>query len=339
MTPGALIWEAPHWLWLLPALAAVAWLWRRLGGPAEPAPLASGAAGPRRYLHPLAHLLPRDGEGPGASRWRGLTTWGALTLLVIALAQPVRIGEQLPEPPSRRDIVFIVDTSVGMLLRDYTLDGERISRMALLKQVLDELVQGLEGDRIGVVAFGERAHTLVPLSSDPQLVRQMIARLEVGLAGRTGAIGSAVALAVREAQLVEGGERRILVLVSDGEHPTGAIAPLAAAQLAADAGLALYTVGIGATSYAAAEQRDAGLIYHPADLALLRAMAERTGAKAYHADGSGALTRAIEEITARPTGVDDRPPRHRRLPLYRWPLLAALALLTLGALLPHRSTP
>lgn len=326
--------EHPAWLWLLPALAAVAWLWRRLGGPGEPATLAAGQAGTRRFLHPLAHLLPRDGAAAG-KRWRLVTAWAGLALLVLALAQPVRLGERLPEPPRQRDIVFIVDTSVGMLLRDYTLAGERLTRMDMLKRLLDELVQGLAGDRIGVVAFGESAHTLVPLTADHALVRSQLARLESGLAGRFKAIGAAVAQAVQAARRVQGGERRLLVLLTDGQQPTGAIAPLAAAQLAADEGLALYTVAIGATSYAAAEEGAGNLIYHPADLELLRAMAAQTGARAYHADGSAALAAAIRDITARPAAADDRPPRHRRLPLYPWPLLAA-ALLLLAGMLPRR---
>jgi Ca-activated chloride channel family protein len=332
-----LTWDAPGWLWLLPALAAVAGLWRRLGGPGEPAALAAGSAGPRRYVHPLAHLLPRDGGGD-AGRRRGVTTWGALGLLVVALAQPVRVGERLPEPPSQRDIVFIVDTSVGMLLRDYTLGGARITRMDLVKRLLDELVQGLEGDRIGVVVFGETAHTLVPLSTDRELVRQMLSRVEVGVAGRFNAVGSAVALAVKQAGRTVGGERRILVLLTDARQSSGPIAPLAAAQLAADDGLPLYTVAIGAASAAAAEEGGRGLIYQPADPALLRAMAERTGARAYQAGGGDALAEAIRDITARPAATDDRPPRHRRSALYHWPLFAALALLALGAMAPGRSS-
>ena len=316
-------------------LEGPAWLWRRLGGPGEPAALAAGRFGTRRFLHPLAYLLPRGGAADG-SRWRLVTAWTALALLVLALAQPVRLGERLPEPPRQRDIVFIVDTSVGMLLRDYTLGGERLTRMDMLKRLLDELVLGLEGDRLGIVVFGASAHTLVPLTADHALVRQQLARVESGLAGRFKAIGAAVAQAVQAARRVQGGELRLLVLLTDGQQPTGAIAPLAAAQLAADEGLALYAVAIGAASYAAAEEGAGNLIYHPADLELLRAMAAQTGARAYHADGSAALAEAIRDITARPAGTDDRPPRHRRIPLYHWPLLAAVLLLLAGTLAPRR---
>jgi hypothetical protein len=65
-------------------------------------------------------------------------------------------------------------------------------------------------------------------------------------------------------------------------------------------------------------------------------MAAQTGARAYHADGSAALAEAIRDITARPAGTDDRPPRHRRIPLYHWPLLAAVLLLLAGTLAPRR---
>ena len=62
--------------------------------------------------------------------------------IAISLTEPVRIGERLPDPPQERDIVFIVDTSISMILRDYVLDGKRIDRMTLLKGVLDRFEIG-----------------------------------------------------------------------------------------------------------------------------------------------------------------------------------------------------
>ena len=59
-----------------------------------------------------------------------------------------------------------------------------------------------------------------------------------------------------------------------------------------------------------------------------------TFARAYHADGGNALLRAIRDITTRPARGDVRPPHYRRIPLYRWPLVAAMLLLSAAAIAP-----
>lgn len=328
----------PLWLWLWPVLLIVALLWRHLAGSGAPAGLAIGTTAPRHFLHPLAGLLGSTARGTGRlPGWKLLAFGGALSCMVLAMAQPVRIGERLPEPPPQRDIVLIVDTSVAMLLRDYELEGQRVKRIDLLKQVLDGLVQRLVGDRIGVVVFGETAHTLVPLTDDHALVRGMLGRIDTDIAGRFSAVGDAVAMAVREANRVATGERRILMLFTDAQLPAGKIAPLAAAELAAEAQLPLYTVAIGAASREAEESAVAGLVYHPANLELLQRLAQRTGAGNYHADSTTALEQAVRDITARDAQTRQGEPEFVRLPLYHWPLLMAVLLLLLGLLeLPRR---
>lgn len=335
---GAFELSAPLWLWLWPGLVVVVLLWRRLAGQGEPASLATGTKAPRQFFHPLAGLLAssaiRSGHLP---LWKRLAIWGALSCMVLAMAQPVRLGARLPEPPRQRDIVFIVDTSVGMLLRDYVLNGQRVQRIALVKQVLDRLVQRLAGDRIGVVVFGETAHTLVPLTGDHALVRHMLARLDTDIAGRYSAVGDAVAMAVSEAGKRPVGERRILILFTDARLPAGTIAPLAAAELASEAQLQLYTVAIGASTHAAAEEESAGLVYQPADLDLLQRLAKRTGAAGYHAESTAALEQAVRDITVREAQARQGEPEFERLPLYHWPLLMSVLLLLLSQLgLPRR---
>lgn len=323
-------WDSPDWLWLLPLLLVLALLWRRFSGVTPALPQVPAGMREPGFFHTRIALLAQ----PSPQTWRGwwpwLSLWGAMGLLVLALAQPVRIGKLLPLPPKHRDIVFIVDASVSMVLRDYVLNGQRISRMDLLRQVLDELVQGLKGDNVGVVVFGDTVHTLVPLTRDHQLVRQMLARIRVGMAGRYKALGDAITLAVKQAQQRPGGERSILVLFTDATHPVGRIKPEAAAELAAEAGLPVYTVAIGSGSFDAAEQNVSGLLYQPADLRLLTALARRTGADSYQANGSDSLVQAVRAITRRQPGKARRSPHYERLPLYQWPLLAAALLLLAG---------
>jgi len=334
MNPGALEFTAPAWFWLLPVLAIAALAACARGGARSGDALVAGAGDAGlRLLHPLLALVP---AAPVASR-RALAahavTWLSLGLLVVALAGPVRLGRALPEPPREHDVVFIVDTSVSMVLRDFVLNGERVDRMNVVKGLLDEFIRTLRGERVSIIVFADTAYTLVPLTADRDLARRMLTRLDVGMAGRFNAVGDAIALAVRDAA-GEDPRRRVLVLLTDADQPTGTIAPQTAATLAAQADLPLYTVGIGATTYAAEEQRSTGLIYHPVDAQLLQELAARTGARSFLAGDTAALRAAIDAI-ARPE-VAAASPRFERRPLYVFPLAAGLALLSIGQWLQLR---
>ncbi len=331
LTPGSIELTQPDWLWLLAVLAILGLLWRRGARQVDDDGLAFDSPyANTRVLHPLLSLLNRDTRAVSVGyRLRSLFTGLALCLFVLALTQPVRIGEKLPDSPQQRNIVFIVDTSLSMALRDYVLDEQRIDRMSLLKGVLDRFVQALRGNRVSVIVFGESAYTFVPLTHDLDLVRRQLSRIETTMAGRYEAVGDAVALAVNEAS-AQPDQRRILVLFTDMHRSTGTIDPRTAAALAAEAHLPLYTIAIGATTYAAEEQRITGLIYEPVNLPLLNEMAERTGARGYQAGDADALRQAIADIDRREKTSVTQPPRYYREPLYQWPLLLGLLLLTGG---------
>jgi Ca-activated chloride channel family protein len=333
MTAGAIQLAQPGWLWLLPVLGAAAVWTQRI---ARRRPAHDGAD--VRFVHPLIGLLQPAMEGK-RGRHAGWLYWVVLACLVLALARPQRLGEWLPpQPPPSRDITLIVDTSVSMALRDYELDGRRIDRMTLLKGILARFVAGLPGDRIAVVVYGDHPYTLVPLTSDHALVRTMLMRIGIGLAGRTDGMGAAVALAVKQ-DAGRAPRRRVLILFSDGARPTGDITPRAAAALAAQDHMRLYTVAIGARTAGAAEHSAATLVYDPADRRRLAAMAKRTGGRLYWAGDSRALSRAIHDIARLETPPVKRKPRQLHQPLYQWPLLAGLlllALLRLGDILRGR---
>jgi Ca-activated chloride channel family protein len=322
----------PEWLWLLALLFLATLIWRAVGIRKQASSLAMGSANTRhRILHPLISLLPKNQLLHKTSFLRIMVYGLAMTCIVISLAEPVRIGERLPDPPQQRDIVFIVDTSISMILRDYVVDGARIDRMTLLKGVLDRFVQQLPGERIGIIVFGDEAYTLVPLTRDQDLLRRMLSRIQATMVGRFSNVGEAIALAVKQTRQQQQAQRhRVLVLLTDVDAATGSIRPDTAAELAFEAGLPLYTVAIGATTAAADEQRNTGLIYAPVDLALLKAISERTGAHSYQAGDAHALEQAINDISQHETNKREQAPRYYREPLYLWPLLAGIALLVLS---------
>jgi len=331
--PGTIELTHPEWLWVLPILLLATLLWRYIGRREQSASLVTGQFNYRyRIIHPLISLLPKSHFSHKISKLNFMVYGLVLIGLVISLAEPVRIGEKLPDPPQERDIVFIVDTSISMTLRDYVFEGRRIDRMTLLKGVLDRFIQQLPGERIGIIIFGDAAYTLVPLTRDHSLLRRMLSRIQATMVGRFNNMGEAISLAVKQSrQQSVRGRHRVLVMLTDADKPTGTIAPQTAADLALDEGLPLYTVAIGATTAEAEEQRTTGLIYEPVNNALLAAISERTGARNYQAGDSQALEEAVNDISLNETNKRIVAPRHYRETLYYWPLLFSVVLLSLLA--------
>ena len=132
--------------------------------------VVEGNTGGGIFLHPLAHLLPAT-KVPTWQRHlqRAIFLWLWLCLTV-AIAQPVQLGAKLPDLPPERDILLLVDVSISMTLTDYTLDEQPHSRMNVLKTLLHDFANHLQGERLGMIVFAETPYLLVPLTRDPTLV-------------------------------------------------------------------------------------------------------------------------------------------------------------------------
>lgn len=320
----------PLWLWVILILPILFMLIRHYGRIDTGSSLIDGMSGSStRVRHPLYKLLvPIEKKHTFETYSKTIFYWLLLSLLIVALAGPVQIGSKLPDPPRQRDIIFIVDTSVSMVLKDYTLNNKRIDRMNVIRSTLNNFINNLKGDRVSIIAFADTAHVLVPLTNDGYLLQSMLLRLRTGIAGRSSAPGDAVALAVKQIRK-KADRHQIMVLLTDAALPVGSITPIQAAKIAADAGLPLYTVAVGANTYDAEEQRTTGLIYHPADRELLKKMATITGAETYLAGDSRSLQAAIINIEKQKTSQQQGEDRFYRKSLHHWPLLFALMLLSL----------
>ncbi len=328
----------PEWLWLIPlyisALIVIPKFAIKYFIKNECASLVSTYENKKTLFHPLIKLLSRN-NGIIKKKTSIPFLYSVLYfLLVAALTQPVHIGKKLPDPPRQRDIIFIVDTSVSMILRDYILNGERIDRMSLLKSILDKFIRKLKGERMSIIVFGDNAYTLVPLTSDQILLRKMLSRVQATMAGRFNAIGDAIALAVKQASKTnketdsKAKRKRVLVLLTDADQPTSKIDPVVAAQLAKKENLPLYTIAIGASSLAAEEKRQGGLLYSPVDLELLNRLSAATGAKSFQAGNPNALEKAIDAINLHESNTRKFKPVYYREALYYWFLIAAAILIS-----------
>ena len=179
--------------------------------------------------------------------WRFWVAALAWILLVVGAARPERIGDELDVPVAGRNLMLAVDLSGSMDQKDFELAGRRVDRLTATKAVASDFIERREGDRIGLILFGERAYLQVPLTLDRETVNILLMEAFIGLAGEKTAIGDAITLAVRRVheQKEDIGDQ-VLVLLTDGANTAGEVQPVKAAELAQQVGLRIYTIGIGA---------------------------------------------------------------------------------------------
>jgi len=319
----------PLWLLLTPLILAALWsATRNKSGEEE-----SGSAS-MLLVHPDLSPLPEEKSTISASSRLQLILNGvALLLLVLALAQPQRIGDLIPEKPEGREIVMLIDTSKTMSIDDFELNGHRVDRLSVLKGVVSRFVEARQGDRFGVIVFGSTAATMVPPSFDRDLVNGMIQQVQVGIVGDNTAIGDAVGLALkqlRERQAL----RPALILFSDNtENTAGEITPTEAVALARRMGVAIYTVQIGSDLFAEGRvPAGAGSVVEPD----MKQIASLTGGRFYRADNSHALQSVVEDIGKLEQTIT-RPSTRRRVEEWYWlALLSAACLFSAARLLQIR---
>src|SRR3989475_2384444 len=164
---------------------------------------------------------------------------GAL-LMIMALARPQRLTRMATNERYGIDIVVALDASGSMAAEDF----RPRNRFAVAKDLIGEFISRRQDDRIGIVTFGVRAATRVPITYDRDIAQAILDKAQVGENGDGTAIGSAIATAVNRLRTSKS-RSRIIILVTDGVNNSGSIEPMTAAQIAAKEGIKIYTVGVG----------------------------------------------------------------------------------------------
>ncbi|SIT78770.1 Ca-activated chloride channel family protein [Pontibacter indicus] len=161
-------------------------------------------------------------------------------LVLLALARPQRINEQVEQTSEGIDIVLVMDVSGSMELQDI-----KPSRLEAAKDVAIDFINGRVADRIGLVVFAGDAYSLAPLTTDYELLRESIRSIENGMIPNDGtAIGSALAVAINRMR-DSSAKTKVAILISDGENTAGSLDPNMAARLAYAHQIKVYTIGIG----------------------------------------------------------------------------------------------
>ena len=316
------------WPWLLIALPLpllAAWL----------IPRARGAGSAALRLPHAGLSLPQSADTSPVSRVRRMLALLAWTLLVLAAARPQWLGEPEDVPRSGRDLLLAVDTSGSMSIEDMQIGNYVADRFSTVQMIASDFVERRVGDRVGLILFGSRAYLLTPLTFDLKTVAKQLDDSTIGLAGRETAIGDAVGLSVK--RLLERPQgQRVMVLLTDGVSNAGELDPQKAIELAVANKVRIYTVGIGAESVSVNSLFGSRTVNPSAelDVAMLTAMAERTGGKFFRARDTAELAGIYREIDELEPIADNAETLRPVDEIYYQPLAVAMLLAIFALVLP-----
>lgn len=279
---------SPHYLWLLTLLAPMIayYVWRTMqGGAAIQISTVEGVArAPKSVRYYLRHL-------PFALRA------AAFGLLVVALARPQQIEQNVRTSSEGIDIMLAIDVSASMLARDFEPD-----RITAAKEVAGSFISDRYGDRIGLVAFAAEAFTQSPLTTDQSTLQTLLAQIRSGLIDDSGtAIGNGLATAINRLRESDA-KSKVVILLTDGVNNRGEITPITAAEIAKAQNIRVYTIGVGTEGMAPYPAMDMfGNITFvkqkvEIDEKTLTAMAEMTGGRYFRATDNAKLKAIYDEI-------------------------------------------
>ncbi|MCR9104892.1 MAG: VWA domain-containing protein [Gammaproteobacteria bacterium] len=165
--------------------------------------------------------------------------------LLTATARPMWVGDAIELPDSGRDLMLAVDISGSMRIEDMRIGDNLARRIDAVKSVGAQFIDRRKGDRLGLILFGSRAYVQSPLSFDTATVRRFLLEAQIGFAGKETAIGDAIGLAVKRLR-ERPAQSRVLILLTDGQDTASSVQPVEAARMAAQMGIRIYTIGMGA---------------------------------------------------------------------------------------------
>ena len=271
------------WALLLLPLPLLAWRLLPIAAPLSALTLPDRLA---TFLTAWRHT----GPSAGMSRQLPLVLAGiGWLVLVLALAAPVTRGDPLQEA-SGRDLLLALDLSASMEARDVELDGRRVDRFTAIKALAGAFIRGREGDRVGLIVFGEETYLVAPLTYDVQAVEGFLDEVTIGMPGRKTAIGNAIGLAIRTLDK-QPADSRVLILLSDGDSNAGDLGPKSAAEFAKNHNVTIHTIGFGRVAMQGYASDTAGDAY-----AGLKDVAEITGGRHFLARTTDALRDVYAEL-------------------------------------------
>ncbi len=225
----------------------------------------------------------------------GVISWLYIAFALAGPRRPLGLDKNTIEV---NDIFIVLDLSRSMLAEDL-----QPNRFEAAKAKIQEFVSMFPRDRIGIVIFAEKVFTLLPLSTDLNLINKMVAQIKLGSLGDGTNIGDALALGT--GRLIQSlAKNKIMILLTDGVSNVGVLTPLQAAEMANEQKIKIYTIGIGGAKDARIPvgpnmfgvQRYQMIPGGSVDEKGLKEIADMTGGKFYMARDNKALEKVLSDI-------------------------------------------
>jgi Ca-activated chloride channel family protein len=253
-------------------------------------------------------------------------------LLIAAAMRPQWLGDPLPVPTTGRRLLLAVDVSGSMATTDMAGNA---SRLRVVQAVAGQFIDGRGGDQLGLILFGTQPYLQAPLTADIATVHRFLNESMVGVAGTETAIGDAIGMAIKRLRAesenntapTDSGNRSaghtVLILLTDGQSNAGVMPPLEAARLAAQTGLRIYTIGVGAIAqegfFGATGNDDL-------DEDTLKAIAKTTGGEYFRAADANTLQAVYQRIDQLEPAAGQQQWLRPADEWFTWPLGLALLL-------------
>jgi Ca-activated chloride channel family protein len=325
----------PEILWLLWALPLV-WLLF----------LAGRALGRKRLVQLTGPQLVGELSAsvrPGRRLLRAAVRLTTLAALIVAAARPQWGASEVQVEQKGVDLVIALDISRSMLAEDIKPD-----RLTRAKVEIGELVESLQGDRVGLVFFAGGAFPQCPLTIDYAAARLFLSQADPSMIATQGTDISAALRVAMELFGSDEGAHRAVILVTDGEDFAGGIEEITAQFT--QKGIRIFTVGVGNEGGAPiplvndSGQREGFVRDHEGNVVMSRLqdaplakLAQETGG-AYLRAGSAGLD--ISQLHAALSALTSRTFEAKSVVSYQerfaWPLSAALLLLLTEGLVSDR---
>ncbi|MBN4081861.1 VWA domain-containing protein [bacterium AH-315-C07] len=216
-------------------------------------------------------------------------------ILIIALSRPQSTLKGKSVTTEGIDIVMAVDISGSMLAEDF-----KPNRIEAAKLVGAEFITGRPNDRIGLVIFSGESFTQCPLTTDHQVVKDLLTKVKSGMVEDGTAIGMGLATAVNRLKESDA-KSKAIILLTDGVNNSGFIDPITAAEIAETFEIKVYTIGVGKRGMAPYPVKTPyGTQYQNVEVQIdeetLQKIASMTGGEYFRATNNQALEQVYEQI-------------------------------------------
>ena len=258
---------------------------------------------------------------------------------VVACMRPVKFDDTIVLPREARNIMLTIDVSGSMAEQDFDLQGRPVTRLKMVKSVVNDFIQKRPDDNLGLVIFGSEAYLYTPLSFDKKTLRSLFDEVSIGIAGEQTAIGDAIAKAV-EGVSAAPADSRIVILLSDGYSNAGVVSVNEAIELAKKQNVKVYTIGVG-SNQKTVQSFFGTFAVNPSlnlDEATLQEIARQTGGRYFRAKTTSELNEIYNAINDLEKTDSETLSVRPQTELFFIPLLISMILLLSAAILKRRQS-